>query len=52
MSIRNLNLRYYDYWNKYKFFSIIFLFIGWEIELELCIFDFEYEGLNILYKEV
>lgn len=38
--------------NIYFCFLIIFLFIGWEIELELCIFDFEYEGLNILYKEV
>lgn len=38
--------------NIYLCFLTIFLFIGRETELELCTFDFEYEGSNILYKEV
>lgn len=38
--------------NIYLCFSTTFLFIGRETELELCTFDFEYEGSNILYKEV
>lgn len=38
--------------NIYLSFSTTFLFIGRETELEFCTFDFEYEGSNILYKEV
>lgn len=38
--------------NIYLCFSTTFLFIGRETELELCTFDSEYEGSNILYKEV
>lgn len=38
--------------NIYLCISTTFLFIGRETELELCTFDFEYEGSNILYKEV